>query len=433
MRLSRAAWSVSLPGISMGSTVLPATLSGLHLALLEFSYFYLLLLRVGSTSVTCLVVALAWMTGAVAGLSWRRLNPATAVIAGVLSYYGAGAAVLAQPAGVHVWPIAAAGIGIGGLLAGHVFVFLLPAMTRADRLFFHTNNGFALGIVAGFAGMALLGERFLFWIPLFSGMVLLALLTPLEAAQRRALAGDDAAVASPHPDLAVRGVSTRSIRVLAVLACALNVLFPLALLAYAGWRREAPWTMFWGEGNAITWFSAGQLLLIAAIAYLNNEAAVILDGLGEAQPRRWIWLVMALGFVFLAADELFQVHEAIRDDILRPRGLFSGIPLVKPGDVTLLFYAGIGMAAAVFLVGELHRHPPALGLFVAAVALTTCILSVDALDKDIIGQWPMPRFWTSVFEEVGEIWGQLLFLLSFLVVLGRRIERAQRLGTAGGS
>ena len=148
-------------------------LTGLHLALLQFCYFFLLLINVTSTYITYATIVLSWMAGTLIGLFWRRLNAGVALIAGVVSYYAIYALVLGDPLALHTLPIAAVGVAISGLWAGRFFVVMLPLFARADRLFLHENNGFLLGIVAVFVGFTLLGLGFLFWTPLISGLWLL--------------------------------------------------------------------------------------------------------------------------------------------------------------------------------------------------------------------------------------------------------------------
>ena len=60
---------------------------GVHLAMLQYNYFYLLLLNMTSTYITYAVVVLSWMTGTLIGLWWQRLNPNVAILMGIVSYY----------------------------------------------------------------------------------------------------------------------------------------------------------------------------------------------------------------------------------------------------------------------------------------------------------------------------------------------------------
>jgi len=147
--------------------------TGLHLALLQFCYFFLLLINVTSTYVTYMTIVVSWMMGTLLGLFWPRLHTGVALAVGVVSYYAIYALVLSDPLALYTLPIAACGVAISGLWAGRFFVVMLPLFARADRLFFHENNGFLLGLVGVFVGFTMLGLSFLFWTPLVSGLWLL--------------------------------------------------------------------------------------------------------------------------------------------------------------------------------------------------------------------------------------------------------------------
>ena len=60
-----------------------------------------------------------------------------------------------------------------------------------------------------------------------------------------------------------------------------------------------------------------------------------------------------------------------------------------------------------------------LALFASAVVLAAATTLVDSLPREI--EHRIAFFWTSVFEETGELWSQLLFLLSFTVLLRHRL------------
>ena len=149
-------------------------LTGVHLALLQFCYFFLLLINVTSTSSTYATIVISWMVGTLIGLYWRRLNAGLALIAGVASYYAIYALVLSDPLALHTLPIAAGGVAVSGLWAGRFFVVMLPLFARADRLFLHENNGFLLGVVGVLIGFTMLGQRFLLATPLVRRMAIMA-------------------------------------------------------------------------------------------------------------------------------------------------------------------------------------------------------------------------------------------------------------------
>jgi hypothetical protein len=213
----------------------------------------------------------------------------------------------------------------------------------------------------------------------------------------------------------------RQLRRVALLLGTVDLLLPLGLLAYAAASGQRYWDLFWGEGNAITWFSSVQLLVVAGAAYANHQTARLTAGVDDdaRSTRAWVWGVFALGFLFLALDEEFELHETLRERVLKPGHLFGDIPFISPGDVGLWIYLAVGLAFTAFLLLELRRHRVALGLFVAALVLTASFTVIDSLPPEM--ELQIGFFWTSFYEESGEIWAQWLFLASFLSVLDTRL------------
>ena len=411
-----------------------AGFAGLHLAVLQFCYFFLLLINVTSTYVTYITVVVAWMGGTMAGLLWRGLRPQTSMVGGVLAYYLTYALVFSAPLSATTLPISAIGVAVTGLWAGQLFVELLPSFSRADRLFLHENNGFLLGIVGVFIGFTLLGTDFLLGAPALSLLVQVVFLVwlrlrPPEAAPREAARAEVEEPGAPVAVATLVGETARAqLRRFAILAVALNVLIPAGMLIDSALSGDDYWKAFHGEDNLLTWFSSVQLVTIGLVAwavFLTTERAA--ESAGRTPTvRRWIWVIFALGFVFLALDERFELHEMLRDDAMRPAKLFVDIPWMRAGDIGLFVYLLVGCAFGLVLLTELRRHMPSLWLFLGAIAAAAVIVVIDALPKETVRAWPMPMFWNSVFEEMGEQLGQLLFLLSFLVFLSAQIREIGR-------
>ena len=404
-----------------------AFFTGLHLALLQFSYFFLLLINITSTYITYAAVVLSWMLGTLIGLLWRRLRATPTWVVGVISYYLIYALVMSDPLSPYTFAAAVVGVAVTGLWAGRFFVALLPYFPRADQLFFHENNGFLLGIIGVFVGFTLFGQFFLMWTPLLSGLALAVYLTWLlgrPAARGPQLAVGPAGGSESYASAITASAIGQARRVVIAMAV-INVLLPTSLFVHAGLTGEDYWDFFDGERNAITWFSTLQLLVVGLVAYANYALIGLLKRAGAGAPtdRRWIWLVFALGFVFLGIDERFEVHEALRDNVLIPADLFVGLAWARPGDIVLHLYLGIGLILTGFLISELRRAPRALTLFLAAIGLSGIVVVIDALPLDLVSQWPGSPFWDSAFEEMGELWAQFLFLCSFMAAFVARLKR----------
>ncbi len=406
-----------------------ATLTGLHLAILQFCYFFTLLINVTSTYVTYMTVVIAWMAGTLAGL-WLPIGVTPALVVGVAAYYGVQFLVASDPLGGLVLPVAALGVAVTGLWAGRFFVVLQPRFQRADRLFFHENNGFMVGVLGVFVGFTLLGNAFLLWAPLVT-LAVLVLFHPWVAraeprlVEESATAAPDlpAAPAAADPALLLDG-GRSALRRFGWGMIALNILVPAGIFVQAAVEEVGYWHLFWGENNLITWFSALQLLLVAGVAWLNAETAAEARRLHgpEAAAHPWIWWLFAAGFVFLALDEQFRIHEQIRDGLLKPNGWFVGLPHVRDGDVMFFVYLLVGLVLAARLWPELQRYRAALAMFGTALAVAVAVAAVDALPEAEVARWPWRRFWTSAYEEIGENLAEMFFLLAFLQVLIGRLK-----------
>jgi len=202
------------------------------------------------------------------------------------------------------------------------------------------------------------------------------------------------------------------------LLIAVNLAVPL-LLAASKWPK--PWRGLDGEESPINWFSSVQCLLVAAAALAVFLASRAVSAQRSDARSHWPWLLFAGGFTFMALDEQFQGHERIREEILRPNGIMTDISFLIPGDIVLVGYVVIGVICAAFILSELKQHPLSLKLFVVAVTLIGFAAVQDALDFPWMHS-PTVRHVQTVVEELAEIWAQLLFALSFLVILSHKLH-----------
>ncbi|MEL7450556.1 MAG: hypothetical protein AAFN78_15190 [Pseudomonadota bacterium] len=201
-----------------------------------------------------------------------------------------------------------------------------------------------------------------------------------------------------------------------------TLLTGLLLPALTGWisvlEYRPHWAAYRGAFGATEWFSSLQLLVTAAIAWVMYGVR----GAGDSRSRpRWIWAVLAVGFAVLALDERFDLHEALRDTVLRPLGVFTNSAWIKPGDVALLLFVIAAIALSRWVLVELKPHRVAVGLYISGLVVALVAAVLDVVPDAIIATWPAPGFWDYTAEEVGEIWAEMLFLGAFLLVLDRRL------------
>lgn len=211
----------------------------------------------------------------------------------------------------------------------------------------------------------------------------------------------------------------------ALLMCAFNLLLPLGQYAWSHMIGQAFWRQYQGNYGPSEWFSSVQLLLIAIVAWGNYRLGGLEFRRCKANAGRSyrFWVVFALGFLLFAVDERVGIHSALRDGLFRPAGLFVDLDWLRAGDVGLYLFFLVGVVFTPFLYPELRRHLASLVCYSAAMLLALSTIVVDSLRKGAMSDWPYRRFWDYPFEEVGEIWAQLLFLISFLIVLHSRLGR----------
>lgn len=153
-----------------------AFLTGLHLALLQFNYLFILQINISSTYLTYILIVISWMAGTIGGLWWKHLRPGFCLLSGVGGYYMVYAMTAINPLSRWTFVISVAGVMLSGLWAGRFFTAMAPLFGGADKLFFHENNGFLAGIILVFTGFTLLGQPFLLYLPALSASLLLLLL-----------------------------------------------------------------------------------------------------------------------------------------------------------------------------------------------------------------------------------------------------------------
>jgi hypothetical protein len=143
-----------------------AFLTGLYFSTLQFCFLILLQINISSAYLTYMIITASWLAGSLVGLWIKRLHRNLGVGLGLFCFYTVYALITALPFSAFTLVISALGSGLTGLWAGQFFIFLLRQYQEVDRLFFHENNGFLLGIVLFFLGFTMLGREYVFWMPM---------------------------------------------------------------------------------------------------------------------------------------------------------------------------------------------------------------------------------------------------------------------------
>jgi len=110
---------------------------------------------------------------------------------------------------------------------------------------------------------------------------------------------------------------------------------------------------YFGEGRFTTAFSCAQLLAVAwfslKIFVVRRPVASTLGFLSCA----WVWAAMGAGFIFLAADDAFQIHEQLDGIIHKLLHAKQTAVTDRLDDAIVGIYGVIGLAVLWLFRGEL--------------------------------------------------------------------------------
>lgn len=139
-------------------------------------------------------------------------------------------------------------------------------------------------------------------------------------------------------------------------------------------------TAYTGEGEPITWLSFVHLLVTSVLAWevFSRRTGGSLRGNMWRSPT-FVWLLIALGFLFLAIDEVAKIHESFdrlfhRTFQIQETGLTDRLD-----DVIVLGYGLIGMGVLYAYRSELVWYRSALPLVICGFVLFVLMGLLDAL------------------------------------------------------
>jgi len=187
----------------------------------------------------------------------------------------------------------------------------------------------------------------------------------------------------------------RNARRVVIVAAAVVAVAAPTVLAAARWPRW--WSDIAPEQTPMTWLQSVVLTTAAAASAL----AAVVDF-----RRVRLWLLLAAGFLALAIDERFALHERLRDNFLAPRGVaLPFLPWVAPGDFLLLVGAVAGLLLLPHLLPLFRYDRSALRALWLGVACAALAVGVDSVD---------PQTWTIAQERVQQSLEECLELISDL-------------------
>lgn len=149
-----------------------------------------------------------------------------------------------------------------------------------------------------------------------------------------------------------------------------------ALLFGLGWRNN-PYA-FMGEDSPVTWLSFLQLVATATLA------GCVFLWRRRQHPERtvvrapwFIWFLIAVGFLFLAIDEVTKLHESLDEALHRSLALEETGWTDRLDDVIVAGYGLVGVSLLYWYRAELAPYSAALPLLVGGLVLFVLMVIID--------------------------------------------------------
>lgn len=183
---------------------------------------------------------------------------------------------------------------------------------------------------------------------------------------------------------------------------------------------------YFGEEGFITDLSFFQLLVISGLAGIIFIMRIFRSGWKGWKAPFFVWLFIAIGFIYLALDEVWMIHENMdfsfhRFFNIRETGITDRID-----DIIIGFYGLIGLMVLYFYRKELKKYREVLPLLIVGFILlfSTVVLDIltnrmDILIKLISNIHLVIKLhsWLSAIEEIFKIIAEGVFIGVFYYCL----------------
>ena len=169
---------------------------------------------------------------------------------------------------------------------------------------------------------------------------------------------------------------------------------------------------FMKEGEALTWFSALQLLAIALMAgriFFLRQKTVSFSKFWKSAG--FIWFLLFWGFLFLCLDELMAIHEGLDRTIHYILDIDRTNLTDRLDDAIVLFYLYLFLVVLYWQRSELQRYRQVTSLFQSAIWLVLAMIFFDCLShtNDIIADKTLNQ-WVAATEDSLKIIAEGLLL-----------------------
>lgn len=151
------------------------------------------------------------------------------------------------------------------------------------------------------------------------------------------------------------------------------------------------------EGGPVTWLSFAHLSVTGGLAGIVFRLRTHdCPPLRDWRDLRWVWLLLAIGFLFLAVDEVARLHEDSFDPLVhRIFGLQRTALSVRLDGMILLGYGALGVITLYAYRPELAAYREVLPLVTCGVILFVFMVGVDMVTErmDLFRALDVRRWW----------------------------------------
>ncbi len=185
------------------------------------------------------------------------------------------------------------------------------------------------------------------------------------------------------------------------------------------------------EDGFITIFSVFQLLTISWLSFKILQTRNVTRRRTLWSNSSTVWGIISLGFLFLAADEFFQIHEKIDFGIhhffnMRETGFTDRLD-----DILVGLYVLVGISTLIAYRDELKTHRRAFPFFIYGFVLLFVMIAIDVLtNRDDILRILFDYYlandilvWLSHLEDSLKIFAEAFFVLAFYTILQKTMSK----------
>ncbi len=173
---------------------------------------------------------------------------------------------------------------------------------------------------------------------------------------------------------------------------------------------------FNGEANLPSWFSSTQYLLIGLVFLVKRDQCNT-----NVSPSRFFFLMGAIGFIFLSADEAAQVHETMNGVIQN----VNWLPRFKGGNGIWIFIYGLfGLALLLYTFRDIFRMWQRYRRQTSIMVIGFIILVIGSAGLEAFGYeylssrlTPLAFMFEAAGEEFLEMLGVSIILYGALLLL----------------